>query len=137
MSDTIQIGQLARRAGVSVQTVRYYERRGLLPEPPRTASRYRVYPEEALTRLRFIRRAKELGFTLTETEELLSLRAEPGASCAEVLARANEKIARIERKIADLEAMRQALLALADQCRGNATPTRCPILRALEDEVER
>src|SRR5215467_5078830 len=96
------IGELAKSAGVNVETVRYYERRGLLPKPPRGASGYRLFPPEALRRLQFIRRAQELGFSLDEICELLALRMSPKARCAAVKARAEAKIADIESRISTL-----------------------------------
>ncbi len=132
--DGITIGQLARRAGIGVETVRFYERKGLLPEPPRTRSGYRLYPEEAVRRLRFVRRAKELGFTLAEIRELLELRAGPGATCAQVRERAREKLADIEARIRSLERIRAALQRLAEDCPASGPVARCPILAAMEEE---
>jgi Cu(I)-responsive transcriptional regulator len=126
------IGELARQAGVGVQTVRYYERRRLLPEAPRRASGYRAFAPAALERLRFIRRAQELGFTLSEIAELLALRLDPHTTAADVKARAGEKIQEIESRIRDLERIRHALSHLAGSCRGGHAPTTdCPLLEAL------
>ena len=126
------IGELARRAGVNVQTVRYYERRGLLEEPQRRESGYREYAPDALERLRFIRRAQELGFTLTEIGELLALRLDPSTTAADVKARAEEKIQEIDGRLRDLEQIRHALTHLAGRCRGGRGPTGdCPLLEAL------
>lgn len=126
------IGQLARQAGVGVQTVRYYERRGLLPAAPRRASGYREFDAAALDRLRFIRRAQELGFTLAEIAELLELRLDPRTTAADVKASAGRKIGEVERKIHDLERIRDALAHLAGKCRGGRGPTGdCPLLEAL------
>lgn len=128
----MKIGEFARRAGINVQTVRYYERRGLLPEPERRESGYREYTADALNRLRFIRRSQELGFTLTEIEELLSLRTDPSTTAAEVKAHAEAKIAEIEAKIRDLRQIHSALGHLAGQCRGGTGPTGdCPLLEAM------
>ena len=93
---SLTIGHLAKQAGVNLETVRYYERRGLLPRPPRSASGYRLFPAEAARRLRFIRRAQELGFSLREISELLTLRVDPDTTCGEVKQRADDKIADIE-----------------------------------------
>lgn len=131
--DGITIGQLARRAGVGVETVRFYERKGLLPEPPRTYSGYRIYPEEAVHRLRFVRRAKELGFTLAEIRELLELRAGPDTTCDQIRERARAKIADVEARIRSLEGIRAALERLAADCPAAGPVDRCPILEALED----
>ena len=134
--ETLTTGELAEGAGVNVQTVRYYERRGLLPEPPRTPSGYRQYRMGDLRRLRFIKRAQELGFRLAEIEELLSLRVEAGQSCAEVQERAESAIRRIDQQLEQLSRMRGALSALTDACRAQVPTDECPILQALETEDE-
>lgn len=126
------IGELARRVGVNVQTVRYYERRGLLPKPDRTPSGYREYTEGTLDRLRFIRRAQELGFTLSEIGELLVLRLDPHTTAAAVKARAGIKIADVDRRIHDLQRIKHALTHLAGRCHGGRGPVGdCPLLDAL------
>lgn len=128
----MKIGELAGHAGVNVQTVRYYERRGLLPEPERRPSGYREYGPDVLDRLRFIKRAQELGFTLSEIGELLALRLDPRTPAAAVKARAEAKIADIDRKMHDLERIRHALVHLAGRCRGGRGPAGdCPLLDAL------
>ena len=130
--ESLAIGELARRAGVNVQTVRYYERRGLLDEPTRRESGYRVYDASVLQRLRFIRRAQELGFTLGEIGELLALRMEPRTTAGVVKERAEQKIAEIDGRIHDLKRIRDALTHLAGRCRGGRGPTGdCPLLEAL------
>jgi Hg(II)-responsive transcriptional regulator len=130
--ERMKIGEFAGKAGVNVQTVRYYERRGLLPEPERRESGYREYTPACLERLYFIRRAQELGFTLSEIEGLLSLRTDPRTTAAEVKARADAKVADIESKIRDLRTIQHALEHLAGQCRGGSGPTGdCPLLAAL------
>lgn len=129
---TMRIGELARRARVNVQTVRYYERRGLLDDPRRRGTGYREYTDATLERLRFIRRAQELGFTLAEVAELLALRLDPHTRAADVKTRAEQKIASIETRIQDLERIRSALTHLAGRCRGGRGPTGdCPLLDAL------
>jgi Hg(II)-responsive transcriptional regulator len=136
----MQIGEIARRAGVNVQTVRYYERRGLLEEPRRRASGYREYTEGSLQRLRFIRRAQELGFTLGEIGELLALRLHPRTTASDVKARALGKLEEVDARIRDLTRIRAALSHLAGTCRGGRGPTGdCPLLDALGpigDEAE-
>lgn len=128
----MRIGELAGLAGVSVQTVRYYERRGPLGEPERRASGYREYGDATVDRLRFIRRAQELGFTLGEIGELLVLRLDPGTTAAAVKAKASEKIDEIDRRIRDLTRIREALKHLAGRCRGGRGPTGdCPLLETL------
>lgn len=133
--ETLRAGEVARRAGVNRQTIRYYERRGLLPAPPRTRSNYRAYPADAVLRVRFIQRAQELGFTLEEIRELLSLRAAPRARCADVRRRAEAKVRDIDRRIRTLEVMRGALARLITECSGSGPVTECPILEALDSEV--
>ncbi|AKU95719.1 Heavy metal resistance transcriptional regulator HmrR [Labilithrix luteola] len=132
-STPLSIGALAKRAGVSVQAVRYYERLGLMPQPRRASGEYRKYDETAVARLRFIRRAADLGFTLAETKDLLSLRARPGAPCKSVRARAREKLAAIEHKLAELEDLRRAVAALVDVCGGDTAVEHCSILAALSE----
>ncbi len=126
-------GQLARQAGVNVETLRYYERQGLLPEPPRSPSGYRRYPREGVARIRFIKRAQELGFSLNEIGELLSLRHDANTTCNEVRERAENKIADINTKLGDLERMRRALVRLAESCPGQGPGEDCPILDYLEE----
>ena len=128
------IGQMARSAGASVETIRFYEREGLLEHPARSASGYRNYPPEAVARLRMIRQAKELGFSLNEIRELLALRVAPGKSCSDVRARAERKIADIDQRIAALKRMKAALARLAAACAGRGPTSECPILEALESE---
>jgi MerR family mercuric resistance operon transcriptional regulator len=130
----LTIGQVASRAGIGVETVRFYERQGLLEEPARKESGYRQYPEEVVARLRFIGRAKELGFTLKEIKELLSLRLDPTTTCADVKRRAQEKIADIEAMVATLQRMKKALVKLTKECSGRGPTSECPILEALEPE---
>ena len=128
----MRIGVLARRAGVNVQTVRYYERRGLLAAATRRPSGYREYTDRSLDRLLFIRRAQELGFTLAEIEDLLTLRLERGTTAADVNARATATIERIDEKLRDLERIRAALSHLAGRCRGDRGPIGdCPLLEVL------
>lgn len=125
-------GKVANLAKVNFETLRYYERRGLLPAPQRTGSRYRLYTEESVLRLRFIKQAQELGFSLREIQDLLSLRARPRARCASVLARAKAKVREIDEKVRRLESMRKALLKLMSACTGKGPITACPILESLD-----
>ena len=131
---SLTIGHLAKEAGVNLETVRYYERRGLLPKPPRSASGYRLFPAEASRRLRFIRRAQELGFSLTEIGELLSLRVSRRTTSAEIRARTEAKIADIEAKIKSLDSMKKTLRKLTRVCDGCAPLAECPILESLDRE---
>jgi MerR family transcriptional regulator, copper efflux regulator len=125
------IGQVARQSGVGVETVRFYERRGLIPQPPRPESGFRRYPQEAVTRIRFIRRSKALGFSLREIKELLSLRVDSKTTCDEARGRAEAKIADIEGKVRHLGEMKRALTKLTAACRGKGPTAECPILEAL------
>jgi Hg(II)-responsive transcriptional regulator len=125
------ITETAERAGVNVQTLRYYERRGLLPRPPRRSSGYREFPEDAVRVVRFIKRAQDLGFSLDEVEELLRLRRQPGRNRARIRAVADHKIRHIEQKIAELERMRKALRTLVQACH-DGEALECPIIEALD-----
>ena len=130
----LSIGQAAKLAAVGVQTIRYYEREGLLEEPPRGESGYRQYSPEAAVRIRFIRHVKELGFSLKEIKELLSLRADSAADCAGVRERATAKVSEIEAKMQSLARMREVLLRLTATCTGTGPTSECPILEALDQE---
>ena len=132
-TETLTIGELAASAGVGRETIRYYERKGLLEEPPRSAAGYRHYPPDVPWRLRFIRRAQELGFTLAEISGLLDLRVDEVSACAVVETRAREKLVQVETKIADLRSMGDALRRLVDKCQARAPTSDCPILEVLED----
>lgn len=132
----LKVGEVAKQAGVNLQTVHYYERRGLLPRPPRTESNYRAYPVEAVLRVRFIKRAQELGFTLKEIKELLALRAAPRTRCADVRERAESKVHDIDDKVRTLQAMRKALTKLIGECSGSGLVSQCPILEAIDSEDE-
>jgi Zn(II)-responsive transcriptional regulator len=130
----MKIGQLAQRAGVGIDTVRYYEREGLLPRAQRLASGYRTYAEQDVKRLRFVRRAKALGFTLPEIRELLDLSAHRDDDMAAMKAAAIGKIADVEAKLAELERVRSGLRALVASCPGHGALGQCPILEALAGE---
>ncbi len=132
-SEALTTGEVAERAAVNQQTVRYYERRGLIPEPPRTAAGYRQFTGEHVARIRFIKRGQELGFTLEEINELLTLRADPQADRAAVKRQTVDKMAEIEAKIRDLERMKNTLAELAAACDGEGSTSGCPILHALEE----
>lgn len=129
---TLTIGQVAKQAGVGVETVRFYEREGLVEEPDRKASGYRQFHEQAVDRIRFIRRAKELGFTLKEIKGLLDLRVDPSTTCADVRDRAEAKIADIEERIRSLRRMKRALLKVTKTCSGAGPVSDCPILDSLQ-----
>lgn len=128
----MRIGALAELAGVSVQTIRYYERRGILSPASRTAGGYREYGAAALDRLRFVKHAQELGFTLVEIGELLSLRLDAATTASDIKARAELKITQIDARIRDLQRIEHALVHLAGRCHGGQSPTGdCPFLDAL------
>ena len=124
-------GELARRAGVNVETLRFYEREGLLPEPPRRESGYRDYPPEAVDLVRFIKRAQELGFSLGEVRELLAARRTPAAKSAPVRRLLAAKAAEIGRKVRDLQALKEVLDGMLDTCDGRRSLTACPLIAAL------
>jgi Hg(II)-responsive transcriptional regulator len=134
-TSSLTTGELAERAGVNVETLRFYERKGLLPKPPRRASGYREYPDDSVRRIRFIKRAQELGFSLGEIRETLALRVRPGTTPAEVKGLANEKLADIRRKIASLKTMERALKRLTEACSGRGRMADCPILHHLEGDL--
>ncbi len=128
--------KLAQAAGVNAETLRYYERRGLLPEPPRRESGYRMYPVDSVDRLVFIKRAQELGFTLDEIQQLLDLRFDADATAADVRNQAQVKIEQIESKLVALQQMHDSLLHLIEQCHGDGPTSDCPILDALSARTE-
>ncbi len=128
-ADRLTIGALSRCTDCKIKTIRYYERIGLLPAPPRTAGGHRAYGDEHLRRLFFIRRARHLGFALSEVRTLLGL-SEGGGSCAEVRAVTLDHLAQVRRKIADLRRLESVLGEMAAQCEGGTVPD-CPIIEAL------
>ena len=132
--DGFSIGKLAKQANVHVETLRYYERRGLIPRPQRTVSNYRVYSSEDLRRVKFVKQAQGLGFSLNEIKRLLALRATPRARCADVRRYATQKIEDIDARIRSLARMRKTLQKLLDECSGNLPVTQCPVLESLESE---
>ena len=134
----LTISSVAKQAQVNIETLRYYERQGVVPKPPRTDSNYRVYPPDTVRRVRFVKHAQELGFSLKEIKELLSLRATPGASCQDVRQRAAAKIDEIDEKTLSLQAMRHVLHKLVQQCvarRGSLS--ECPILESLDSNGQK
>ncbi|MGK9451216.1 heavy metal-responsive transcriptional regulator [Acidithiobacillus caldus] len=133
MNNHVTIGRLAREAGLAAETLRYYERIGLIRPVQRTQSNYRLYDGEAEARLRFIRRAQNLGFSLSEIKELLDISHQPESDMAAVKALAERKIGDVDRKIADLQRMRDALAQQAERCPGHGPVEHCPILAALAD----
>ncbi len=129
----LTIGKLAKRAGVTIDTVRFYERCGLVAEPERTASNYRIYSATEVARLQFIKKAKSLGFSLNEIKDLLILRHTPEATKAEVKSRVEGKIRAVKAKIIDLSHILEDLEKLNQSCSGHGSADDCPILEALDN----
>ena len=130
----LTIGQLAVSAGVNVETIRFYERKGLLKQPEREEGRIRRYSADARRRLTFIRGARDLGFTLQEVGELLSLRQDPKATRSDVRGRTMAKLEDVDRRIEFLEEVRSSLKTLLQQCEGYGPASNCPILDSLESQ---
>lgn len=128
----LKIGEVAEGGGVNLQTIRYYEREGLLPEPPRTSSGYRMYSDDAVRRVRFIKRAQELGFSLKEIKELMALRFDSETSSVTVRERIQAKLSEVEDKMRALKAIKQALQRIACTCSGQGPVSECPILESLD-----
>lgn len=133
-TETLTIGELARRSGVNLETIRYYERRYLLAKPARSASGYRMFPPELVRRVRFIKHAQALGFTLKEIKDLLSLRVEHGTTCQTVKSQAEAKLLSITEKIRSLQATKKALERVTAACTGRGPASECPILESLDEE---
>ena len=129
---TLKIGEVAERSGVNLQTILYYERQKLLPEPQRLPSGYRMFPEQTVSRIRFIKRAQELGFSLAEIGDLLSIQVDPNKECAKVKRLAEAKLADIEEKIRTLKAMKHVLSELTKLCPGQGPSSECPILESID-----
>ncbi len=132
LMNAMTIGKLAKASEVNVETIRYYERRGLIERPREHRGAFRVYPPEAVYRVRSIKRAQSLGFSLKEIMELMALRLGGRARCGDVLSQAEKKIAEIDEKLRSLRAVRRQLGKLASACREAAPMSECPILEALE-----
>jgi len=129
--DTLAIGQLAKQAEVNLETIRYYERRGLISEPPRNQSGHRRYPLETLKKIQFIKRSQALGFSLNEILSILELRMTPDSTCADMQSRVSEKIKTVEEKIVELNQIKKALRRMLDKCSGTGPIGHCPILEEL------
>lgn len=130
---SLTVSELARNAGVELSTIRYYERRGLVKPAMRRLSGYRQYDADAVRRVRFIRHAQDLGFSLDEVAELMALRMDVKGSCADVRSRAERKVQDISAKIISLNRMRSALEKLIESCPSDAPSSECPILEAIDD----
>lgn len=129
------IGQVARASGVGVETVRFYERERILPAPKRSGAGYRLFPAETVARLKFVKRAQALGFSLEEIRELLALRASPRSNCGQVRRRAERKRGEVEGKISELRKLKNALDELIGECSGEGPVSQCTILASLEENV--
>ena len=129
--DNLSIGELAKRAKVNIETIRYYERRGLIAEPPRNQSGHRQYSPEAVKRTEFIKRCQALGFSLSEIQEILELRITPESTCAEMKLRVTEKLNDVNEKLNELAQIRDALGRLLKKCAGKGPIGKCPILEEL------
>lgn len=136
MNELLTIGKLAIASEVNVETIRFYERKGILKQPNKSGS-FRYYPHEYITRIRFIKRSQELGFTLKETKELLDLKIKNQSRCSDVLAKTEEKIREINTKIKDLKKMKKSLEGLASCCVDTNQPlSDCPILECFISSKE-
>ena len=132
MVNSITIGHVAKRTGISIEAIRFYERKGLIDAPARKDSGYRQFAEDHIQRLLFIQQAKSLGFSLMEIKELLSIKEDPETSSREVKSLAKTKLQSIEEKIKILQRMKKTLKALVDSCSGEGPKRDCPILEALD-----
>lgn len=130
---TLRIGEVAKQSDVGIETIRYYERQGLLAEPDRRPSGYRQYDGAVVARLQFIRRAKELGFTLAEIKELLGLWFDVRTKCIHVRQRAAQKITNIEDKIRSLQKMKRSLKKIISQCENRDAVAECPLWLGLDE----
>ena len=131
------IGKIARKAGVGVETIRFYERKGLIEQPPKPPfAGFRLYSIETVRRVRFIRQAQELGFSLREIDELLALRTDPAVDCADVRDRARAKLDEVEHKITRLQRIGAALEELIAACPGEGALRECSIMEAIAGPEE-
>lgn len=131
----LKIGEVAKNSQVGVETVRFYEREGLIALPKRNESGYRQYPESVIKQIQFIQHAKSLGFSLKEIGELIKLKSTSGASCKTIKAAAKAKITDIQEKIDALERMKMALQPLVARCKSSDPISDCPILNALDENI--
>lgn len=131
--ERLTIGKVAKASGVGIDTVRFYERKGLIPPGKKAGTSFREYSGDSARRIRFIKRAQELGFTLSEIKELLEIRVSSKATCSQVKTRSDAKLEEIEEKIQDLRKIKRSLAALSEQCRNGSAPgSECPILDSFE-----
>lgn len=126
----LTIGKVAKLTGIGIETIRFYERNGILLKPDRLPSGYRVYTSDAINRIMFIKEAKALGFTLEEIKELLNINEEPGADCGTIKKKALMKVEDVDKKIANLVKIKDSLIELAKQCKGKGSPlSECSFLK--------
>jgi MerR family mercuric resistance operon transcriptional regulator len=133
----MRIGKVAKQVGITVEAIRFYEKQGLVKPPGRNESGYRDYPEDVVGHVSFIKRAKELGFSLKEIKELMALQSIPGTSCSEVKGQAEAKIMDIEQKVEDLQRIKRALADLVSACPGQGPLSSCPIIGPTGSEGKR
>ena len=126
----LTIGNVAKLSGVGVETIRYYEREGIIKQPPRNGGSFREYPEEVIHRVHFIKRAQEIGFSLEEISELLSLRVKGRGTCSKIKEKADLKLGQIEKKIDDLRRIQEALIKVKETCERQAPSDKCPVLES-------
>ena len=129
---SLTIGELAREGQVNLETIRYYEREGLMPPPPRKKSGHRIYADSDVRRLRFIKRAQALGFTLREVRELLAIKVDSLQPCTEIVRQIDTKAREVKAKIAHLQAIDRTLAEMKASCENNRTASDCPILESLD-----
>ncbi len=134
VSTQLRIGEVAKQAGVGIETIRFYEREGIIADPPRRESGYREYDPEIVTRLHFIKRAQELGFSLKEISELMALKVNPKQNCSGVKKRAEFKLLEIEKKIRDLKRMQAVLNEVTEACVASKPISDCPILQCFDSQ---
>lgn len=130
----MKIGSVAKQAGMSVETVRFYEKQGLIATPPRNESGYRIYSPNMVNQLLFVTRAKQLGFSLKEIKEILLLRNSPNITCAEIKNQTEKKIAAIKKKITDLRLIKDSLVKLSTTCPGVGSIDKCPIIKTIDSK---
>jgi MerR family copper efflux transcriptional regulator len=131
---TLRVGELASQGGVNLETIRYYEREGLMRRPKRTSSGHRAYVSGDVLRLRFIKRSQALGFTLTEIKELLAIKVTPNKPCIDVVHQIESKALEVKAKIAHLQAIERTLENMKASCEGRCAARECPILESLDSE---
>ncbi|HIB43072.1 MAG TPA: MerR family transcriptional regulator [Nitrospina sp.] len=136
MNVKLKRGELAKKCGIHIATLRYYEKCRLLNPPPRSKAGYRLYSEKDITKIHFIKNAQKLGFSLKEISELIKLRVREGKTCDPVLKKTQNKLGAVEQKIKNLKSMRKVLKELINKCNKDAPTSECPILDSFDSENE-